>query len=75
MFPARPDREQYDENQAAGRLRVLLAAWRWAVGSGLVPPADARPGLWSRAVVEAADPEAVRAALRARSAPARRGTG
>ncbi|MFG2298972.1 hypothetical protein [Streptomyces sp. NPDC048603] len=56
--------EQYDENQAAGRLRVPLAAWRWASGSGLVPPADAGRGLWSRAVVEAADPEAVRAALR-----------
>ncbi|MFF4012735.1 hypothetical protein [Streptomyces sp. NPDC001717] len=57
-------RESYDENQAAGWLRVPLAAWRWAVGSGLVPPADAGPGQWSRAVVEAADPEAVRAALR-----------
>ncbi|KPI02423.1 hypothetical protein OV450_4673 [Actinobacteria bacterium OV450] len=61
---ARSVREQYDEGQAAGRLRVPLAAWRWAVGSGLVPPADAGRGLWSRAVVEAADPEAVRAALR-----------
>lgn len=61
---ARSVREQYDGSQAAGRLRVPLAAWRWAVGSGLVPPADAGPGLWSRAVVEAADPEAVRAALR-----------
>ncbi|MFD3809298.1 hypothetical protein ACFWTC_38560 [Streptomyces sp. NPDC058619] len=57
-------REQYDENQAAGRLRVPLAAWRWVAGSGLVPAADAGPGLWSRAVVEAADPEQVRAALR-----------
>ncbi|WP_327359926.1 hypothetical protein [Streptomyces sp. NBC_01296] len=61
---ARSVREQYDENQAARRLRVPLAAWRWAAGSGLVPPADAGRGLWSRAVVEAADPEAVRAALR-----------
>ncbi|MBT2469550.1 hypothetical protein J7E97_17100 [Streptomyces sp. ISL-66] len=61
---SRQQREVYDESQAAGRLRVPLAAWRWAVGSGLVPPADAGPGLWSRAVVEAADPEAVRAALR-----------
>ncbi|WP_327286041.1 hypothetical protein [Streptomyces sp. NBC_01205] len=60
---ARSAREQYDESQAAGRLRVPLAAWRWAVGSGLVPPADAGRGLWSRAVVEAADPEQVRAAL------------
>ncbi|MET8756105.1 hypothetical protein ABZW32_39340, partial [Streptomyces sp. NPDC004667] len=46
---------------AASRLRVSVAAWRWAAGSGLVPPADA--GGWSRAVVEASDPEAVRAAL------------
>ncbi|MEU6896198.1 hypothetical protein ABZ934_31535 [Streptomyces sp. NPDC046557] len=57
-------RESYDEYAAAGRLRVPVAAWRWATGCGLVPPADAGPGLWSRAVVEAADPEAVRAALR-----------
>lgn len=57
-------REAYDEVQAAGRLRVPLAAWRWAAGTGLVPPPDAGPGQWSRAVVEAADPEAVRAALR-----------
>ncbi|MET7344668.1 hypothetical protein [Streptomyces sp. NPDC005547] len=58
-------RVTYGECEAAGRLRVPVAAWRWAVGSGLVPPADAGPGKWSRAVVEAADPEAVRAALRA----------
>ncbi|MEU8465775.1 hypothetical protein [Streptomyces sp. NPDC029003] len=57
-------RESYDEVQAAARLRVPVAAWRWAAGSGLVPAADAGPGLWSRAVVEATDPEAVRAALR-----------
>ncbi|WP_327364692.1 hypothetical protein [Streptomyces sp. NBC_01296] len=61
---ARSVREVYDEYAAAGRLRVPVAAWRWATGSGLVPPADAGPGLWSRAVVEAADAEAVRAALR-----------
>nr|WSX54891.1 hypothetical protein OG409_00325 [Streptomyces sp. NBC_00974]WSX54908.1 hypothetical protein OG409_38585 [Streptomyces sp. NBC_00974] len=61
---ARSVREVYDESQAAGRLRVPLAAWRWAVGSGLVPSADVGPGLWSRAVVEAADPEQARAALR-----------
>ncbi|MEV7420397.1 hypothetical protein [Streptomyces sp. NPDC089919] len=53
----------YDEGQAAGGLRVVVAAWRWAAGSGLVPPPDAGPGRWSRAVVEATDPEAVRAAL------------
>ncbi|MFK0050538.1 hypothetical protein ACIQU4_41860 [Streptomyces sp. NPDC090741] len=57
-------REVYDEYAAAGRLRVPVAAWRWAAGSGLVPPADAGRREWSRAVVEAADPEAVRAALR-----------
>ncbi|MGW3327815.1 hypothetical protein [Streptomyces virginiae] len=57
-------REVFDESQAAGRLRVPVAAWRWATGSGLVPAADAGPGRWSRQVVEAADPEAVRAALR-----------
>ncbi|MFI5672716.1 hypothetical protein [Streptomyces sp. NPDC051704] len=61
---ARSVRESYDEGQAAGRLRVPLAAWRWAAGSGLVPPADAGRGLWSRVVVEAADPEQLRAALR-----------
>ncbi|MER6392772.1 hypothetical protein ABT236_30445 [Streptomyces sp. NPDC001523] len=54
----------FDESDAAGRLRVPVAAWRWATGSGLVPAADVGPGRWSRAVVEAADPERVRAALR-----------
>lgn len=57
-------REVFGESEAAGRLRVPVAAWRWATGSGLVPPADAGSGQWSRAVVEAADREAVRAALR-----------
>ncbi|MGE7391789.1 hypothetical protein ACQKM2_40620, partial [Streptomyces sp. NPDC004126] len=57
-------REVYDEYTVAGRLRVPVAAWRWAAGTGLVPAADAGSGLWSRAVVEAADPEQVRAALR-----------
>ncbi|MFD3472262.1 hypothetical protein ACFWWM_39295 [Streptomyces sp. NPDC058682] len=60
----RSAREVFDEGQAAGRLRVPVAAWRWATGSGLVLLADAGRGLWSRAVVEAADPEQVRAALR-----------
>ncbi|MFD6966866.1 hypothetical protein [Streptomyces sp. NPDC059949] len=57
-------REVFDESAVAGRLRVPVAAWRWATGSGLVPAADVGPGRWSRQVVEAADPEAVRAALR-----------
>ncbi|MFC8494781.1 hypothetical protein ACFUJU_29100 [Streptomyces sp. NPDC057235] len=57
-------RETYDVYGAAGRLRVSVAAWRWAVASGVVPAADAGRGEWSRAVVEAADAEGVRAALR-----------
>ncbi|MFD7868128.1 hypothetical protein [Streptomyces sp. NPDC059783] len=56
-------RESYDEYGAAGRLGVPVAAWRWAAGSGLVPPADAGPWEWSRPVVEAVDAEAVRAGL------------
>ncbi|MFC7897681.1 hypothetical protein [Streptomyces sp. NPDC057381] len=57
-------REAYDEYGAASRLKVSVAAWRWAVASGLVPAADAGAGQWSRAVVLAVDAEAVRAALR-----------
>ncbi|MEW2268064.1 hypothetical protein ACGF5T_30425 [Streptomyces sp. NPDC047853] len=57
-------RESYDEHGAASRLKVTVAAWRWAVASGLVPAADAGAGQWSRAVVQAVDAEAVRAALR-----------
>ncbi|MET9323668.1 hypothetical protein ABZX75_26315 [Streptomyces sp. NPDC003038] len=57
-------REEYDEYAAASRLRVPVAAWRWATGSGLVPLADVGPGRWSRVVVEAADAEQMRAALR-----------
>lgn len=30
-------REVYNKGQAAGRLRVPVAAWWWAAGSGLVP--------------------------------------
>ncbi|MEW1906197.1 hypothetical protein [Streptomyces sp. NPDC086147] len=56
-------RETYDEYAAAGRLRVSVSAWRWAVASGLVPAPDAGTE-WSRAVVEAADAEGIRAALR-----------
>ncbi|MFE4205484.1 hypothetical protein ACFRSX_30875 [Streptomyces goshikiensis] len=57
-------REFYDEQAAAGRLGVPVAAWRWAAGSGLVPPADAGPGQWLRSAVDGADAEGVRAALR-----------
>ncbi len=61
-------RESFDESGAAGRLKVSVAAWRWAVASGLVPAADAGAGRWSRAVVLAVDAEAVRAALRGSAA-------
>ncbi|MEU9237634.1 hypothetical protein [Streptomyces subrutilus] len=44
-------------------MRVPVAAWWWAVGSGVVGSADAGPGRWSRVVVEATEAEAVRAAL------------
>ncbi|WP_431329828.1 hypothetical protein ACPZ13_00885 [Streptomyces sp. IPPR8] len=57
-------RESFDEYGAASRLKVTVAAWRWAVASGLVPAADAGAGRWSRALVLAVDAEAVRAALR-----------
>ncbi|MGW4855351.1 hypothetical protein ACWEPZ_29415 [Streptomyces sp. NPDC004288] len=57
-------RETYDESEAAGRLRVPVAAWRWATASGVAPAADAGPRMWSRTAVESADAEAVRAALR-----------
>ncbi|MFE8926436.1 hypothetical protein [Streptomyces rochei] len=39
-------RESYDEYGAASRLKVTVAAWRWAVASGLVPAADAGAGRW-----------------------------
>ncbi len=57
-------REAYDGYQAAGRPKVPTAAWRWAAASNLVPVAHAGVGWWARAVVEATDAEAMRAALR-----------
>ncbi|MFE2015665.1 hypothetical protein [Streptomyces sp. NPDC059491] len=57
-------REIYDEYEAAGRLRVPVAAWRWATASGVAPAADAGTRQWSRATVEVVDAEAVRASLR-----------
>ncbi|MFI1654910.1 hypothetical protein ACH4ZU_08290 [Streptomyces sp. NPDC020472] len=70
-------RETYDAYayEAAARLRGPVAAWRWAAASGVVPAADAGPGRWSRTAVEAADPEAVRAARRGRPEPPGRRTG
>ncbi|MFK0142452.1 hypothetical protein [Streptomyces murinus] len=64
MSESRATCESYDEGDATRRLKVPVAAWRWAAASGLVPPADAGPGRWSRPVVQAVDAEAVRAALR-----------
>ncbi|MFI1154999.1 hypothetical protein [Streptomyces sp. NPDC020817] len=56
-------RLEYDGDQAAGRLRVPRAAFRWAVHAGVVPAADAAPGVWSRAAVESMEAAAVLAAL------------
>ncbi|MBG0850308.1 hypothetical protein I2W78_00030 [Streptomyces spinoverrucosus] len=56
-------RTEYDESQAAGRLRVPIAAFRWARHTGLVPAPDASSYQWSRAAVEAMDADAVRASL------------
>ncbi|MFJ5099338.1 hypothetical protein [Streptomyces sp. NPDC088557] len=56
-------RTTYDAYGAAARLGLPVAAWRWAAGTGLVPPPDAGRWEWTRATVEAAEPEALRAAL------------
>ncbi|MCY0963444.1 hypothetical protein [Streptomyces sp. H27-H5] len=56
-------RLEYDEGQAAGRLRVGRPAFRWAVHTGVVPAPDAGPGVWSRAAVESMDVDAIRAGL------------
>ncbi|MFE2985931.1 hypothetical protein [Streptomyces sp. NPDC059262] len=56
-------RTEYDESQAAGRLRVPITAFRWARHTGLVPAPDASSYQWSRAVVEAMDADAIRASI------------
>ncbi|MFF2927134.1 hypothetical protein ACFVTP_32815 [Streptomyces celluloflavus] len=56
-------RTEYDESQAAGRLRVPIAAFRWARHAGLVPAPDASSYQWSRAAVEAMGADAIRASL------------
>ncbi|MER6695444.1 hypothetical protein ABT329_42480, partial [Streptomyces minutiscleroticus] len=56
-------RADYNEHQAAKRLRVPLAVFRWARHVSLVPAPDASPGTWSRAAVEEMDAHAVRAAM------------
>lgn len=54
---------EYDERQAAGRLRVAITAFRWAVHAGIAPRPDGSGRTWSRAAVEAMDRDAITAAL------------
>ncbi|MGA4980040.1 hypothetical protein [Streptomyces cinereoruber] len=54
---------EYTERQAAGRLRVPITAFRWAVHVGAVPRPDASAWTWSRAAVEAMSRGAVTAGL------------
>lgn len=56
-------RTEYDEAQAAKRLKVPVAAFRWARHTGLIPAPDASSFQWSRAAVEALDANAIRAAM------------
>ncbi|GGV50747.1 hypothetical protein [Streptomyces spectabilis] len=56
-------RTEYDESQAAKRLQVPVAAFRWARHTELVPPPDASTCQWSRSVVQALDADAIRSAL------------
>ncbi|WP_329583579.1 hypothetical protein [Streptomyces sp. NBC_01361] len=56
-------RTDYDASQAAKRLRVPAAALRWAHHIGVIPAPDMPSSKWSRAAVEAMDPDAVRASL------------
>ncbi|MFH9983976.1 hypothetical protein ACH4ND_33180 [Streptomyces sp. NPDC017179] len=56
-------RTEYDASQAAKRLKVPAAAFRWARHTGLIPDPDASPYQWSRAAVEALDVDAIRAAM------------
>ncbi|MFD6878446.1 MULTISPECIES: hypothetical protein [unclassified Streptomyces] len=52
-----------EEWRAADRVGVSVAARRWAVASGAVPPADGPGGCWSARAVADVDREGVRAAL------------
>ncbi|MFI0234854.1 hypothetical protein [Streptomyces sp. NPDC017086] len=56
-------RTEYDAGQAAKRLKVPAAAFRWARHTGLIPDPDASSSRWSRAAVEALDADAIRAAM------------
>ncbi|MES4886258.1 hypothetical protein ABVB69_38180, partial [Streptomyces sp. NPDC000349] len=55
-------RTEYDASQAAKRLKVPAAAFRWARHTGLIPDPDASSFQWSRAAVEALDAGAIRSA-------------
>lgn len=56
-------RTEYDASQAAKRLRVRAAAFRWARLTGLVPAPDHSTWQWSRTAVEAMDADAISAGL------------
>jgi hypothetical protein len=56
-------RTEYDEGQAAKRLKVPAAAFRWARHTGLIPAPDVSSFQLSRAAVEAMDADAIRAAM------------
>ncbi|MFJ8351608.1 hypothetical protein ACIQ9J_35715 [Streptomyces sp. NPDC094153] len=56
-------RTEYDASQAAKRLKVPAAAFRWARHTGLIPDPDVSSYQWSRAAVEALDADAIRAAM------------
>ncbi|MDQ1013474.1 hypothetical protein QFZ43_000023 [Streptomyces afghaniensis] len=56
-------RTEYDEGQAARRLKVSAAAFRWARHARLIPDPDVSSWQWSRAAVEALDADAIRAAM------------
>ncbi|CAL9323933.1 hypothetical protein SUDANB66_06455 (plasmid) [Streptomyces sp. SudanB66_2053] len=52
-----------DASQAAKRLKVPAAAFRWARHTGLIPDPDPSSYQWSRAAVEALDADAIRATM------------
>ncbi|MFJ6753287.1 hypothetical protein ACIQNI_34710 [Streptomyces sp. NPDC091266] len=56
-------RSEYDDGQAAKRLKVPVAAFRWARHCGLVPEPDLPAQRWSPNAVEVMDPDAIRRAL------------
>ncbi|EMF28324.1 hypothetical protein H114_14461 [Streptomyces gancidicus BKS 13-15] len=56
-------RTEYDAGQAAKRLKVPAAAFRWARHTGLIPAPDVSSSRWSRAAVEALGADAIRAAM------------